>query len=487
VAPLTLSPQLTAGADLHSRDMASLAPVVGYAAAMQHTLVGGEAPTLGARADVVGYAYLYLGENIAYGYSTAQAVMDAWMNSPGHRANILNPNFTQIGIAIAYAPDGTPYMTQFFGSPLASNPTGPSPVTTTPLPPTTVPPPANIVVAPTTTTTTPLASTTPPPSTGTPPSAGVTVTDGFGSGASTAGQIYVTGANAGSAPIVTVFDMATGRIKLTIQAYTANFKGGVRVAVADMNGDGKQDVITAPGAGYSPIVRIFDGTTGREIRSFYAYAYGYWGGVNVAAGDVNGDHKPDLVTSTDRGGAGLVRVFNSGMPIISRAFYAYSGTTAGARVAVGDVNGDGKADIITVPVFGIAPLVRVFSGATGAQLAAFNAFDPRWLGGLFVAAGDLNGDGKADIVIGADAGGGAAVRAFSGADRTQILADFYTDAYMGGVRVAVRDVTGDGKAEIITAQGAGGRQVRLRSPNGATVLASFLAGDAGLNNGVFVA
>src|SRR5262249_11209506 len=187
-----------------------------------------------------------------------------------------------------------------------------------------------------------------------PPAGGVTVTDGFGGGSSKAGQIYATGANAGSAPVVTVYNMATGRISFQILAYNGSFKGGVRVAVADMNGDGQQDVITAPGAGYSPVVRIFDGASGREIRSFYAYAYGYWGGVNVAAGDVNGDGKADLVTSTDRGGPGLVRVFNGGLPVISRAFYAYSGTTAGARVAVGDVNGDGKADIITAPVFGIA-------------------------------------------------------------------------------------------------------------------------------------
>jgi uncharacterized protein YkwD len=463
LTPLALSGQLTAGADLHSQDMASLVPIVGHDAAMSHTLVGGQAPTLSARADVVGYSYSYLGENIAYGYGTAQAVMDAWMNSPGHRANILNPYYTEIGIAVAYAADGTPYLTQFFGSPPAGNPTGPSPVITAPA------------------TTVTLAAAT-------APSNGVTATAGFAGGASKTGQVYATGANAGSAPIVTCYDMATGQIKFQIEAYAATFHGGVRVGVADMNGDGQQDVITAPGAGASPLVKIFDGATGRLIRSFYAYAVGYLGGVNVAAGDVNGDGKNDLVTSTDRGGAGIVRVFNAGTPTISRAFYAYWGTTAGARVAVGDVNGDGKADIITAPGFGASPLVRVYSGATGALLKAFYAYDPAWKGGVFVAAGDLNGDGKADIVTGADAGGGAHVRAFSGADPSLILANFYTDAdYTGGVRVAVRDVTGDGKAEIITAQAAGGRQVRLRSPNGATVLASFLTGDATLNNGVFVA
>lgn len=56
-----------------------------------------------------------VGENIAYGYPTAAAVMKAWMHSTGHRKNILNKRFTKIGIGMARSADGTPYWVQDFG------------------------------------------------------------------------------------------------------------------------------------------------------------------------------------------------------------------------------------------------------------------------------------------------------------------------------------------------------------------------------------
>jgi uncharacterized protein YkwD len=69
------------------------------------------------RAAYVGYKYSWLGENIAFNYPDDNSVMIAWMNSPEHRANILNPNFTQIGVGIAYDSKGEPYYTQDFGAP----------------------------------------------------------------------------------------------------------------------------------------------------------------------------------------------------------------------------------------------------------------------------------------------------------------------------------------------------------------------------------
>jgi uncharacterized protein YkwD len=70
--------------------------------------------TFVARARVAGYLRP-AGENIAWGYATAQEVMDAWMASPGHRANILNCATKSIGTGVTYAADGTPYYTQVFG------------------------------------------------------------------------------------------------------------------------------------------------------------------------------------------------------------------------------------------------------------------------------------------------------------------------------------------------------------------------------------
>lgn len=61
-----------------------------------------------------GISYRTAGENIAWGQRSPEEVVRAWMNSPGHRANILNPHFSQMGLGVARKPDGTPTWTQLF-------------------------------------------------------------------------------------------------------------------------------------------------------------------------------------------------------------------------------------------------------------------------------------------------------------------------------------------------------------------------------------
>src|SRR5581483_4497161 len=95
----------------------------------------------------------------------------------------------------------------------------------------------------------------------------------------------------------------------------------------------------------------------------------------------------------------------SDQPLFS--FFAYdAGFTGGVRVAVGAGNGDGIPDIITAAGPGGGPNIAVLSGKDGTQLLNFFAYDQHFTCGVFVAAGDVNGDGKADIICGADIGGG---------------------------------------------------------------------------------
>src|SRR5262249_7300499 len=151
------------------------------------------------------------------------------------------------------------------------------------------------------------------------------------------------------------------------------------------------------------------------VREFMAYAAGFTNGVYVAAGDTNGDGFADIITGADAGGGPHVRVFSGRDGTALRSFFAHGATvTGGVRVAAGDATGDGKADIIPGAGPGGGPHIREFDGATGALVRQFFAFDTRFTGGVYVAAGDLNGDGKADIVAGAGPGGGPNVSAFNG-------------------------------------------------------------------------
>src|SRR5581483_11420783 len=188
------------------------------------------------------------------------------------------------------------------------------------------------------------------------------------------------------------------------------------VASADVNGDLFNDIVAAAGPGGGPHVKVYSGKDGSVLQSFFAYDPGFRGGVYVATGDVNGDGVADIITGAGQGGGPQVKVFSGKDGSLIETFMAFAPNFAGGvRVAAGDVDGDGHADIITAAGPGGAPQVKVFSGANGSLLRSFLAYDTGFTGGVFVAAGDVNGDGKADVITGAGAGGAPLVEAFDGA------------------------------------------------------------------------
>ncbi|CAL9669466.1 CAP domain-containing protein [Streptomyces sp. enrichment culture] len=105
-SPVTANDKLTRAADDYSDVMAS-------SGVMSHT--GPDGSTMASRVEAAGYQWSTLGENIARGQADAAAVMDSWMNSPGHRANILNCSFKELGVGVHFG-DGGPWWTQDFGT-----------------------------------------------------------------------------------------------------------------------------------------------------------------------------------------------------------------------------------------------------------------------------------------------------------------------------------------------------------------------------------
>jgi serralysin len=107
------------------------------------------------------------------------------------------------------------------------------------------------------------------------------------------------------------------------------------------------------------------------------------------------------------------------------------------RVAAADVDGDGLADIVTGAGPGGGPHVKVFSGADGSEIRSFLAYDAAFMGGVFVAAADIDLDGTPDLVTGAGAPGGPHVRVFSAVDGRELAGFFaYPAGFAGGVLVA---------------------------------------------------
>jgi hypothetical protein len=304
------------------------------------------------------------------------------------------------------------------------------------------------------------------------------------------------------------------------------YAGPVRGVSADLNGDGLPDVVSAAGPGGGSAVRIDLGlppdvqpTALTAPITLQAFEASYTGGVFVAVGDIDGDGRAELVVSPDQGGGPRVRVFalTDDGPVERDNFFTLDDPAfrGGVRPAVADVNGDGLADLIAAAGFGGGPRVAVFDGAGLLRGAAappnlvndFFAFPgadaERLRNGAYVAAGDLTADGKADLVFGGGPGGGPRVLVLDGA---MVLADpaaahaapvanFFagSDAARGGVPVAVKDADGDGGQDLLAGSGAG-EASRVRVYTATTILSSptpaadqeFDPFDAVLADGVFV-
>ncbi len=283
----------------------------------------------------------------------------------------------------------------------------------------------------------------------------------------------------------------------------AGYQGSVRVATGDVNGDGIQDIIVAAGAGGGPHVKIFNGATGQLVQSFFAFDPGFTGGIFVAAADIDNDGRADVIITPDVGGGTHVRIFGAGDP--NRPMASFFGIDApgfagGSRAAAGDIDGDGYADLVVTAGLGGGSHTVIWNGRMLGQgrltrlTEDFYAIDPGFVAdktGVFVALSDLDGDGFRDLVIGA----GNRVRVLSGKLTTArggavAAATPNNDFFIGdgGVRSSVRlaggDFDGNGCDEVLigSADGQAGMVYRL-TENG---LMSLGISAGPLSNGIYV-
>lgn len=268
----------------------------------------------------------------------------------------------------------------------------------------------------------------------------------------------VVGAGAGVEPRVKVYDpRGNPRLNPEFFAYAPNFRGGVRVAVGDVNGDGITDIVVAPLSGIAPI-RVFRGDSYAEIANFFPFndhIANYSGGVSIAVADFNGDGVDDIYAS-ETAQSNLVRVFKvvNGVGALYSSFFAFSTTfTGGAIVAAADVVlKDGKAEAVVTPVSGSGPLVRVLRpyspvGQVGVAYSQFKAFD---VGTVNLVTADFDGDGYAEIATALKPGSTPTVRVFNWSGGLLKQFDAYSTSFRGGVNLGVGDINFDGKAELIT-------------------------------------
>lgn len=264
------------------------------------------------------------------------------------------------------------------------------------------------------------------------------------------------------------------------------FSGGATVAACDTVGDGRKEVVTGSGPGGQPKV-VIEGADGSDVRSFMAYDPAFAGGVDVACGDLDGRPGDEVVVAPGRGGGPNIRTFNGRGGLVSSFWGFTPSDTWGVRVAVGDVDGDTRNEVVVAPGPNMGPDVKVYEQA-GTLLRTITVYDPAFKGGVDVTVADVQPGGKSELVVSPGAGGGPNVKVWtaSGANLASWWA--FDPRFQGGVKVAAGEVLGTRAGlELLIAPGqGGGPTVRTTDGSGNDLAPTFFGVESWFGGGIDV-
>lgn len=279
-------------------------------------------------------------------------------------------------------------------------------------------------------------------------------------------HLIAAGTGPGIKPTVRLVTPATGKVVKEFAPFGSTEKNGTQVTVGEFTGDQLADIAVGTSAGTDAKVRLFN-EQGKRITEFNPYPTQRKTGVSLAAGDIDGDGREELITVPMKG-TSQVRVFTFNTTTKKFVSYtqgfAYAKTLlSGFSVASADLNLDGRAEIIVAPrTKGRSVTVwQVTTEKKFKKLSSFNAYPITPTSGLTLATGDINADGRSDILTAMGPGYWTDVKAFDQRGRLIAHVEPASRSYLGGMSLASLDVNSDGIDEILVGNYQGS-EPRLR-------------------------
>ncbi len=292
-------------------------------------------------------------------------------------------------------------------------------------------------------------------------------------------QRIITIPSSGGPSLVRVFDNQ-GALLSQFNAFSAWRRLGGSVALIDKNNDGTEEIAVAPGRGGKPEVKLFD-QAGKSLSSFLAYPENFRGGVNVAAADLDGDGTDELITAPASGTGPLLRVFKPTGEMIAEISAFDREFRGGVNITAGMLDASGKAIIAVAPASNGQPLVSVFALESGKLVlkTTKEVITTGQLVGISLSIAAVNGS-EAQIIVSLTEGQQPA-KVFLLSSSLAVLKELPAGSqnFTGGLRVATGDIDSfDNKAEIVVSRYSGSRQkIDIYSPgadfNRTSVIRSF--------------
>lgn len=272
---------------------------------------------------------------------------------------------------------------------------------------------------------------------------------------------------------------------------------GVNVAVGDLDGDYNPEIIVSKRTGGDSRVKVFD-LYGKDLKkSFLSFSAKFKGGVSLAVADLEGDGRDEILAVPQSSGSAQVRIFGlrgSKIELINPGFYSYEKDfKGGAALTAGDTDGDGVKEVITAPLSEKSPEVKIFSLQNKKYVlksGGIMAYGAKFKGGVELGTGDVDADGIDEIIAAPASDGGPQVRLFKlSGGKGSILNQFFAfnKKLRIGISLSSADIDGNGADDIVAGIGDGGSNVRMLDQKAKRVADEFYSYSLGVKSGITIA